>query len=516
MNLVRRELLLRWLLALGVFALLLFFFSPAWAAFRLWARVPEMGGIVEVRRGVSVLQQAAHPGAIITDPLHRAIQWRLLFPWIAYLFALPPAALFGFAPVGCLALLGYIVTLLRRAGAAWFATAQITIVIGAASWFFTSTGWLGYYDSWFALALVVLAFGRSNWAIWAVCVWAPWVDERIVVAAPLALLCRWIVQAELGGGATPSRPTEAAKASSQPVGWASRPYNLSRDVLIPVALLSAFVVVRLFVLSRYSDPTATVTGYMHARDYLEAPFGRILHGIAQGLRLGWLAVAFALLALPRRQVAFLLGAVACITLTVGVATAQDYSRSMTMLLPLAVLGGCLAVASKRHAWFVRGAPIFAAAALLLPASHVMNDRVTPIYYLYESLAALNTPPPVAMPEVYELRAIHAMERGDFASAESDLTLAIKLAENPASPARQRGVLYASEKRWSDARRDFALATEHDPENPDAWFLQAQASLAVGDAPSAQAEFERARSLAPAEWLTRPDVARFATRLTPRN
>jgi hypothetical protein len=503
MNPARRELLLRWLLALGVGALLLFFFSPAWAAFRLWARVPEMGGLVEVRRGVSVLQQAVHPGAVITDPLHRAIQWRLLFPSIAHVLGLPGTVLFGFAPLGCLVLLGYIITVLRRTGAAWFATAQIAVVVGAASWFFTSTGWLGYYDSWFALALVVLAFGRSPWVVWAACVWAPWVDERIVVAAPLALLCRWIYATELG---------RAPKDHEAPAGKLRPALDVRSEIAIPAALLSAFAVVRVFVLGRYSDPTATVAGYLHARNYLDAPFGRILHGIGQGLRLGWIAVIFALFASPRRPLAILLAAVACLTLIVGLATAQDYSRSMTMLLPLAVLGGCLSVASKHLTWFLRGAPLFAAAALLLPAAHVMNDRVTPIYYLYHSLAALHTPPAVAMPEVYELRAIHAMERGDFGAAESDLTLAIKLADNPASPARQRGVLYASANRWGDARRDFALATEHDAENPDAWFLQAQASLAVGDPAAARSEFDRARSLASPEWMTRPDVARFAAKL----
>jgi hypothetical protein len=42
-----REILLRWLLALGRFAALVFFFSPTWGAFRVWSRVPEMGGMLE-------------------------------------------------------------------------------------------------------------------------------------------------------------------------------------------------------------------------------------------------------------------------------------------------------------------------------------------------------------------------------------------------------------------------------------------------------------------------------------
>lgn len=75
-----REIALRWLLALGAFATLIFFFSPAWSAFHLWSRVPALTGMIEVRRGASVLEQVAHLGAAISDPLHAAIPWRLLFP----------------------------------------------------------------------------------------------------------------------------------------------------------------------------------------------------------------------------------------------------------------------------------------------------------------------------------------------------------------------------------------------------------------------------------------------------
>lgn len=494
MNPARRELLLRWLLALGLFALLLFFFSPAWAAFRLWSRVPEMGGLVEVRRGVSVLQQVAHPGAIVEDPLHRAIQWRLLFPLIGHFLGLPPALLFAFAPLGCLAVLGYVVTVLRRAGAGWMATTLCGVVVGAASWFFTSTGWLGYFDSWLALALLIVAFGRSPWAVWAACLWAPWVDERMVIAAPLALVCRWLYRTD--GNIDPGANLFTAK----------------RDVALPALLLGAFAIVRLAILSRYSDPTATASGYLAARNYLDAPAHQILLGIWEGLRSGWFFVVVAVIAFSRRPgAAALFGVGVVVTVAVGLATAQDYSRSMTMVLPAAILGACATLRNSPQGT-TKSLTIAAAVALLLPAHHVMSDRLNPIYYLYHELAALDSPPPAAMPELQELRAIHAMERGDLAEAERDLTLAIKLAPNPSSSARQRGVLYASQNRWADARRDFVLATEHDAENPDAWFLQAQASMAVGDAASARSEFDHARSLAAPEWSSRPDVARFASRM----
>ena len=75
-----REISLRSLRVLGAFATLIFFFSPAWSAFHLWYRVPALTEMIEVRRGASVLTQVAHPGAAISDPLHAAIRWRILFP----------------------------------------------------------------------------------------------------------------------------------------------------------------------------------------------------------------------------------------------------------------------------------------------------------------------------------------------------------------------------------------------------------------------------------------------------
>ena len=126
---------------------------------------------------------------------------------------------------------------------------------------------------------------------------------------------------------------------------------------------------------------------------------------------------------------------------------------------------------------------------------MINDRVNPIFYLYHERAAFDRPPPVAMSELYELHAFHAMGRGAFAAAEAHLALAITLARNPASPAKQRGILAASQQRW-----------------PDAWFRRAQSNLALNQPAAARSDFDHARLLAGADWSTRPDVARFLNRL----
>lgn len=493
-----RELGLRWLLAGGCFLLLIFFFCPPWAAFDLGARVPEMRGMLEVRRGAATLEQVAHPGAPISDPLHAAIQWRLLFPLIAHVLDLPAPAFFGLAYIGCIGVLGFLVTLLRRRGAGWSDTALAVTMLGAASWFFTSTGWLGYWDSWLAFGLLIVAFADSQWAFWAAFVWTPWVDERFVVAAPLALLCR-VIDRRL------NRPAEAP------------PFSWRRELGVPAALTAVFLVVRLGALASASSAGATAGGYLAGRHFLDAPLSRILLGVWEGLRAGWFFVAAAIGLSWSRRSRFrsggaVLAAITIALVVLGLATAQDYSRSITMVLPVAVLGACAWVRSTVP-WRRSALGIGTAVALLLPAHHVMNDKVNPIYYLYHEIAAFSTPPAAAMPELYELRAIHEMERGEYAQAESDLTLALALAKNPSSPARQRGILRASLGHWSDALADFTTALNADQANPDAWFMRAQANYATGNAAAARSDLEHAMGIAPTGWSDRRDVRRFLAKLS---
>jgi hypothetical protein len=485
----RTEILRRWLLALGCYALLVFFFSPSWAAFSLWARVPELGGMLEVRRGVSVLAQAAHPGAPIPDPLHAAIQWRLLFPVLGHVLHLPAAALFGLSHVGCLATFAFAITVLRRSGIGFPATASATLIVGAAGWFFASTGWLGYYDAWVVLALLVVAFGESRWSLVAACLWAPWIDERFVIALPLALLCRYI-----GGEPTATR--------------------FKQDALIALALGAAFVAVRLGWLGTHSPEGARVTGYLANLNFTDVSAGRIALGLWEGLRAGWFLVGAAVLGLwaTRRSEAVALAALTLVVAVIGVMTAQDFSRSLMFVAPAALLGATLLL--RKAGPSLR--PLYlgaSAATLLLPAHHVMSDRVNPIYYVYHEIAAFENPPAAAMSEMFELRAIRAMQDGNFAKAEDDLGLALKLARNPAAAAKQRGVLRASQGRWKEADEDFALMAAHEPQNPDAWFMRAQASLALGAADDARQKLQHAIELAPADWITRPDVARFRAKLT---
>jgi hypothetical protein len=491
-----KEIVSRWLLAIGSFAILLFFFSPPWWAFRMWVRVPEIGVVPEVRRGVNVLYQVEHLGAAIPDQLHGVIQWRLLFPVVGHVFSLPPMMLFGLADLGCVFVLAFIITVLRRRGLGFVETGLIAVTLGATSWFFTSTGWLGYFDSWLALALLLVAFARASWPVWLACLWAPWVDERFAVAVLLALFCRYLLRINEAGTAVPV-------------------FRWMQEFIVPVGLVAAFVVVRLGLLPSHSGSMATVGGYLATQNNLAAPWPRIALGIWEGLRAAWfLVVAAVWLGWRRRWESLTMGAVLVAIAGLGIFSAQDFSRSMTMVLPVAMYGAILTV-KMVPGWWPWALRVGAAAALVLPAHHVISDRVNPIYYLYHEIANVQRQPRAIMPELFELGGIHEMEEGDSANAESDLSMAIKLSDDPTGPAKQRGLLYANQGRWADARRDFTTMVEHEPKNPDAWFMRAQAALALGDVVAAQADMQQAVAVAPKDWTTRPAVAQFLTRLNQR-
>lgn len=448
--------------------------------------------MVETRRGVCVLLQVEHPGIEIPDKLHDAIQWRLLFPIIGHVLNLPPIAVFGLAYVGCVATLGFIITVLRRRGAGFIESGLAALVLGAGSWYFTSVCWLGYFDSWLVLALLLVAFAETRWPVWLACVWAPWVDERFVMALPLALLCRYLHL--------------TAKPGAPPFVW-------KRELAWPAGLVAVFLIVRFGLLAGRSTSGATIGGYLAwLNGHSELSGSRVALGIWEGLRAGWWFVAAAVVQLwPRRSRALVLAAATAAMVIAGIATAQDYSRSMMLTMPVALLGVLFAVEAAAG-WKAAALRSGAVAALLLPAHHVMSDRVNPIFYFYHELASLESPPPAVMPELFELHAVEEMEQGEFAKAADDLTLAIRLADNPAGPARHRGLLAATLGHWEEARKDFSTVVERTPENPEGWFLRAQAELALGQATAARADIEEARARAPADWPSRPDVARFLARL----
>lgn len=476
-------------LAIGCFALLLFFFSPNWLALRTGLKVPELQQVLDVRRGLSVLWQIDHLGEAIPDAKHAVIQWRLFFPLIGHALSLPMPVFCALAPLGNLVVLLSIIVQLRARGTGWIEAGLCTIILGAGTWFFASSGWLCYFDSWVVLALFYAVFSERRWVLWAACLVAPWIDERFVIAVPLVLLCRYFYHRD--GLKNPTL---------------DRTFVL--EFTVPVLLIAAFVSVRLGVLARFSANTATPLGYIATQNNLGAPAGRILFGMWEGLRTSWFFIIVAVLFVRFFRLRFvLLISGVCATIFVGLFTAQDYGRSMMMLWPVAAYG-MIRLVETAPAWKNRLLWVGAISSLFLPAYHVMSDKVIPVYGLYQQLAALRYPMGAASAEMWELTTFRAIERGDARSAEFALAVAVKLTTAPAELYQRMGKLRAGLGRWDEARVDFAASTDFQPNNYENWFLLAQADFALGDNAAAQRNIQNCLRLAPAGFEQKAEVVNF--------
>lgn len=365
------------LLGFVVFAVLAVRFSPNWYVY--WrdlrdvkttlatASPPERDAIEKAllgaysERGYFVLQQARDLNAEIPVANHKIVRWRLLFPALGRWLHLPGWVTLGLAQAGCfflvlaLAAIGW-----RGAGGDPVQAASLAIVAGATAPFFTSMGWLGYYDSWLALGLLAVAFARTRWIVMVACLLTPWVDERFVIGLPLALLVRWLAEPRAPGTFWQWTKTEA---------------------ILPVALAGAYALVRLQLGGTGSSQT--VGQYLHEFVFSHSLTpGQRLYGAWEGLRAGWLLVGGALWWCgqgggPGRRWATLLGvAVAGVSLA-GLFTALDLSRSAVLVLPVVPLGWSWAV---RQAWWQRAyvAPALSLVALVWPARQIIASDRQPV------------------------------------------------------------------------------------------------------------------------------------------
>ena len=267
-------------------AILTIRFSPNWFAWagglaEAWvaATEPEQSDAVarailsgHAERGYHVMQQAANPGVEIPDPMHMAVRWRLLFPVLTHLLGLPVWTALAWAHLGS----GVLVFLLVRIGAGMASGPSsrereglaLALVAGATAPFFTSMGWLGYFDAWLAVGLLVVAYARPPGLVLAACVLAPWVDERFVLGFPLALLVRWL-RASPEAGADFSR--------------------LARESLGPLGTVLACALLRLWLSGR--GGSQSVGDYLDRFVLMETiPAGQRVWGAWAGLGVAWLLV----------------------------------------------------------------------------------------------------------------------------------------------------------------------------------------------------------------------------------
>ena len=350
------------------FLVLAALFSPNWVAFCREFRGVDGGTARQqdavdqailssyAERGYHVTRQARDLGYEVTDSNHKIVRWRLLVPAVARALRLPDWATLGLAHLGCLALIAAFAVLGRRLAPAASPPAILgfCLTAGATAPFFTSMGWLGYYDSLLALGLLAVAFAPRRSLVVAACVLTPWIDERFVLGLPLALLVRLLRNPDV-----PLRD------------W------LRREAFAPLALAFAYACMRLSLGG--SGGSQTVNQYL-GQFVFGYPLGGLqrLAGAWAGLRLGWILafLAFAACFLPaaglRPRLGFTLLATSLVTAFIALHTALDLSRSTVLLLPLVPLGWLAASRLLPPHTLTPLSLALASLALALPAHHVFG------------------------------------------------------------------------------------------------------------------------------------------------
>jgi hypothetical protein len=285
------------------------------------------------------------------DPLRQdvepAVRWRLLPPVVCHALRLPGFTPLAFCWLGLAAFAAALAGRLDALGGSRAWAALGTLLFATSGPFITALGWLGINDGWYLLALLESTACRSCWALAAWAFLGPWIDERYLIALPLALLVRMRIAA---GGYGQWRRTCAAACAGV------APYILLRAGVTLVrgdAVSSGYVASMLGVFRIYAA-------------YLPL-------GWAMGYRVGWLALAAGFLSAGRGLRAAWTALAAATLLAVSV-LAWDIDRSTGVLLPVYVAGvaaAARAAASGRPRLLALGLACVAV-NLLLPYAHVVG------------------------------------------------------------------------------------------------------------------------------------------------
>jgi hypothetical protein len=465
-------------------ALALFFFAPR---FGLWRglEIPAWYFYPEVNRAIDALKQLQHPFAPIENPSNMVLQWRLLFPLLAHVVALPAWAYLTLPHVGCLLVLGFLMGLLLDRGFEWRAAVAATLLIATCSWFFVSTGWLAYFDSWCMLGLLVVAFSPSRAAAVAAVLATPWIDERFVLALPLGLAVRDTWRATFAPGETPDRRREMIWLAAALLPWA-------------LARLGIYFVRSDRVLSAYPRGQAA--------DNAATTVGSYVAGLWHGLRWAWALPLFTLVLVWRtsRPRAAVVLTLLVVTLAVHFVVAADLSRSGSVILPVVVLGVLL---MQRHEptrlW--PALVTLCALNLLSPARHVFGNNRGDIFYFYTELENTRHPPPELDARTFNARAQTIVNNGGLPQALELLDAAIRLDPRFASAYSNRAMVHYQLGHTPEAMADVDRALELSPGNLTARYNRGRIRAAMGNFAGAVADLERALGDASATWNLRADA-----------
>jgi hypothetical protein len=467
--------------------LVLFMFSPrlcVWQGLTPEYRLP----FPEIHRAHDALLQLRDPWAKSDTYSNAVLSWRLLFPLIWYYGHLSPTAFLVMPFVCCPITLWLVAWLTFRRLQNWQQTWVITALFAALPWYFVSTGWLAYFDSWLMLGILTVAFVPSRAAVAVACLLTPWIDERFILALPVALTVRAIALDQIEQRA-----------------W--------RSLLLDLAFMVAASVPYLGVRA-----AAWMLGDAGSSDYVQqywtemraVPVSRFLEGLWSGFRAGWLLIGAAICFTGQRIGWKWGGLFAAIVLLSSVASlfiAADMSRTLSIEAPVMLLGAWLWCEDKiPKSRYVL--PAILAANLLLPAAHVVWPFTINIRYLYDEIDNYRNPPRELQADTYFQMAKEMREQGNRVGAEWGYSIAIQLDRRFAEAYAGRASIRLEQGKIDEGVADLEKSLQLKPDLADALLMRAAARRSRGDIAGAIQDLRKALADAPPDWSLREQTQQY--------
>jgi hypothetical protein len=324
----------------------LFFFSPRFINWDL-----SRAGSFEVSRAISFLQQVNNPW---DSSIESALKWRLLIPNTAHFTGIRGWAALSISWIGVVVLLAQTTwIILNITRDRWLAITGC-VLVSSSSAVVVSTGWLGINDAWYLSGLMTVAFVKNPLWLLGSCLISPWLDEKFLIALPLAILTRW----------------------HQDIQSNTRDALFKLMSLITCGVIP-YITTRIFVTFFYSDASSTsfvksvLTGFTTWLPWVHL-------GWWMAFRLGWIfiVISFWLIlivgGLRYLLIALFLFLSSSLAITI---LAADMSRSAAMVLPLLVWGWSNAPSNTIFG-NANMRNIIVLSNLLIPCMHVTYDKAS--------------------------------------------------------------------------------------------------------------------------------------------
>ncbi len=474
-------------LALSAFLIsvvIIYFYSPRFVTWQ-GLHIPPSFFNPEVNRGNDALKQLANPFETNFRPNNSIIRWRLLFPLVGHALHFPDKLYLSMPYVGALLVFAFMAHVAVRETKDRLVALLIALLSGTTSWFFVSSGWLGYFDSWYVLALLLIAFSPSRRLLLAACLLGPWVDERFILALPVVLFVR--------------RFYFHNESSYDWKKWKD-------ETLFVIISIAPYILIRLAIIKMGGDQSESVKNFGIA---LNTPnlFLHLLLGIWNSFRGLWFFVGLLFWIMYRyyyRIASIILGLVMLTIFAGSLYVAGDVTRSLSMFLSVPLLGIFYGY-RHRPQWMSAAVPLIVFFNLVAPASHVMTAFTVPIFDLRYELSHLRNPPMEVSPLTYTTRAEELIKEKKFDDALTMLGYATRLKPDFARAYFNIGYIKYTKGQYEDALTDFTFSIRYDTRHANTYYYRGLCYLQLKNTENAASEFTYALRVAPPDWPLRVET-----------